>query len=43
MSRAKTTKRAKRYSAQHLYRHFTDLSRHIKKLQSKEGKDEPKN
>ncbi len=31
MSRAKKTKRAKQYSANNLYRHFTELSNHAKK------------
>jgi len=32
MSRAKKTKRQKQYSKNHLYRHFEQLSNHIKKL-----------
>lgn len=31
MSRAKTTKRTKKYSADNLYRHFIDVERHAKK------------
>lgn len=32
MSRAKTTKRAKKYAANNLYRHFDNLSKHIKNI-----------
>lgn len=37
MSRAKTTKRAKQYSATHMYRHFTDLSNHARNAVAQTG------